>query len=105
MVHARLLQERERPQPRQRIGARHWLKMVVEIEQEGLAVARLDEAIGVAIKLLLQRLAFVGHRQFILGLAQVRGLDRELAGAVDKPQPDAVGLVAGDNAHPAKRGR
>ena len=57
VVQPRFAQERKRTDPRQRILSFNRLHVVIEIEQERLAVTGLDEAVGMTIELRLERLA------------------------------------------------
>src|SRR5439155_12550569 len=57
VVQARFAQEGERTNSRKGIFSFHRLQVVVEIEQERLAVPRFDEAIGMAVELRFKRLA------------------------------------------------
>ena len=52
MVRLGFLQQRERANTGQRVLAGQWLGVVVEVDQHALAVAGLDEAVGVAVELL-----------------------------------------------------
>ena len=64
-----------------------------------------DEQPSGAAVLRVERLAVVADGDFLLGLAQVGRLDRELAGAVGERHPDAVSLIACHDAHAAQRRR
>src|SRR6266702_3869458 len=58
MVQPRFLQQRKRSQAGDRIGARHRLQVVIEVEQKCFAAARFDKAVGMSVKVRLQRFAF-----------------------------------------------
>ncbi|MPM62456.1 hypothetical protein SDC9_109328 [bioreactor metagenome] len=55
MVHAGTAEQLQRPDARQRVGAGQRLGVVVEVEQQRLAAAGLDEAVGVAVELVRHR--------------------------------------------------
>src|SRR6266540_3878542 len=66
MIAARLLQEWHGTDDGQREDAGQWLGLVVEVNQEGLSLAALDEAVGVAVKLGQRALARDHPQQVLL---------------------------------------
>ena len=56
VVRARLAQQRERAEVLERVAPGQRLDVVVEVDQEGLVEAGLDEAVGVTVERALERL-------------------------------------------------
>jgi hypothetical protein len=66
VVDRRLGEQPERPHRRQRVGAGQRLGVVVEIDEQGLAVAGLDETVGVSVEP-------AGHRPAVDVFQEVAG--------------------------------
>jgi len=66
VVAAALLEQRQRAYPRDRELSWERLRLIVEIDQHGLAVARLDEAVGVPVERGLE-LFVVDRTEDVLG--------------------------------------
>src|SRR6266511_3637602 len=58
VIQARFAQQRKRSYDRQGIFSGNRLHIVVEIEQERLAISGFDEAVSMTVELQLERLAF-----------------------------------------------